>query len=250
MIFVLSVLLSALVAEAGQAAATDAKCAVASPLVMIDTDLPAVDSAVKANHRLGVVVIGTGSAVLPGPGGKNLAFSGQLEPALTERLPGVAVKVTTRAQPRQTAADQGRALASIIRDIKPALVVWQTGTVDAMRGLDPDDFREALDAGVGRLRGAGIDVILMNIQFSPRTESIIPVSSYAEAMRWVAQHRGVPLFDRFAVMRQWNEFGIFDLTASTKNITTATQVHDCIAQLLADMIVEGAKLVSSPKTIQ
>jgi len=35
---------------------------------------------------------------------------------------------------------------------KPTLVIWQTGTVDAMRSVDPDDFRGAVDDGVAALQ--------------------------------------------------------------------------------------------------
>ena len=76
------------------------------------------------------------------------------------------------------------------------LVIWQTGTVDAMRGIDPEDFRVAIDEGVVAIQDAGADVILMNMQYSPRTESMIQLSAYAQNMRVVARDRDVPLFDR------------------------------------------------------
>ena len=53
---------------------------------------------------------------------------------------------------------------------KPALVVWQTGTVDAMQSVDPDQFSAALDQGINIARSAGADVVLVNAQYSPRTE--------------------------------------------------------------------------------
>ena len=58
----------------------------------------------------------------------------------------------------------------LLEDKRPTLVIWQTGTVDAMRSVDPDDFRAAVDEGVAALQKAGTDVILMNLQYSPRTE--------------------------------------------------------------------------------
>src|SRR5687768_18578168 len=36
-------------------------------------------------------------------------------------------------------------------------------------------------------------------------------------MRVVAQQRDIPLFDRFAIMRQWNEQGDFDLFNPTQD---------------------------------
>ena len=75
-------------------------------------------------------------------------------------------------------------------------MIWQTGTVDAMRSVDPDDFRTAVDEGVAALREAGTDVILINLQYSPRTESMVSAPPYLDNMRVVAQDYEVPLFDR------------------------------------------------------
>ena len=58
----------------------------------------------------------------------------------------------------------------------------------------------------------------MNMQYSPRTESMLGVSAYADIMRWVAQQHGALLFDRLAIMRYWNDPGTFDLYAATKSM--------------------------------
>jgi hypothetical protein len=61
-------------------------------------------------------------------------------------------------------------------------------------------------------------------------------------MRFVALQHEVPLFDRFAVMRQWVESGTFDFVEATKKIDTAEHVHQCIAELLGDLIVKAANM--------
>ena len=58
----------------------------------------------------------------------------------------------------------------------------------------------------------------MNMQYSPRTESMLDVSAYADVMRWVAQQRNVLLFDRLAIMHYWNDVGTFDLYAATNDM--------------------------------
>jgi hypothetical protein len=166
-------------------------------------------------------------------------------------FPGVAVKVTAAAMPRQTAAEIVPVFPRILVDAKPALVVWQTGTFDAVRGVDPDEFRAVLEEGIAALQAGGADVILMNMQYSPRTESIIALGAYAESMRFVALEREVPLFDRFAIMKHWSETGTFDLySESKKNLDTAAQVHDCLGRLLADLIVAAVKLAEPTKEVR
>jgi hypothetical protein len=127
----------------------------------------------------------------------------------------------------------------ILKDEKPALVIWQTGTYDAMRGIGPENFQATLEGAVDRLQAGGADVIFMNMQYSPRTEAVISTAPYADAIRWVALEHAVNVFDRQAVMRQWSELGTFDLLTATKSLDTAAKVHDCLGSLLADLIAEA-----------
>ena len=223
------------------AIAEDDACEVAAPLVSADFALQHAAAAI-ADHHLNVVVVGSASSTLAGPAGTKEAFPARLEAALTEQLPGVAVKVTTYAKARQSALDMTQQFARILATDKPALVIWQTGTVDAMRHADPDEFASALETGISAIQAGGSDVILMNMQYSPRTESMIAVAPYAEAMRIVALQHEILLFDRFAIMKHWSEMGTFDLNEITKKIDTAGHVHDCIGRLLGRLIVEAAKL--------
>jgi len=224
----------------GNAAFADSACDVAASLVSADFALHHVAAAI-GDHHLDVVVIGSASSTLAGPAGNKEAFPARLEAALVAQLPGIAVKVTTYAKARQTAADMQQQFERVLKTDKPALVIWQTGTVDAMRHIDTDEFSAALENGIGELQAANSDIILMNMQYSPRTESMIAVAPYAEAMRIVALQHEVPLFDRFSIMKHWSEVGTFDLNEITKKIDTAGQVHDCIGRLLGRLIVEGAK---------
>jgi GDSL-like Lipase/Acylhydrolase family len=230
----------------GTALADDnSACAVAQNLVHADFALPHVANAIH-EQRLEIAVVGSGSSALGGPSGQSKAYPARLEAVLAERLPNVAVKVLTYIKPRQTAADMVKEFDSILADVKPALVIWQTGTADAMRGVDPEEFRSALNEGVETLRAKQADILFMNMQYSPRTESVIAAGSYEEAMRFVALQYEVLLFDRFAIMRHWSEMGTFDLFATTKKTDTAEHVHDCLGRLLADVIVEAAGMVEAP----
>ncbi len=133
-------------------------------------------------------------------------------------------------------------LKKILADDKPALVIWQAGTFDAVSGIEPDEFSVSLDAGVDTIINAGADVDLLNMQYSPRTESLLNVSAYADVMQWVAQEHGALLFDRLAIMRYWNDQGTFDLYAATKKSDMARRVHDCIGRALASQIINAAHL--------
>jgi hypothetical protein len=110
-----------------------------------------------------------------------------------------------------------------------------------MQSVDTDQFRAALERGINIAHSAGADVVLINAQYSPRTESMIALGTYAENMRWVALQQEVPVFDRFSIMKLWADLGTFDLYSATKKLDIAERVHDCIGWLLSDLIVEAAK---------
>ena len=178
-------------------------------------------------------MVGTGSSILAGPDGPRSAYPARLEAALKQRLPSVAVKVVTLVRTRMTTEDLAQGMAKLLIDEKPDLVIWQTGTLDAIRRIDPDNFRAALEEGVETLHKGGADVILMNMQYSPRTETMVALGPYADNMRVVAQQHEVPLFDRLAIMRHWSDTGAFDLYAAGKDNVLAQRVHDCIGRGIA-----------------
>lgn len=236
-----------LLADAASAEAPQ-QCLVAQHQVEHIFPLPQVQRAVTGK-KLDVLVIGTGSSTLPqrDGGGPASAYPACLQRALTELLPGVAVKVTADAKPRRTAAAMVPTLKSLLTTVKPALVIWETGTVDAMQAVDPDQFSSTLEQGIGMIRAAGADAILVNAQYSPRTESMIGLTTYADDMRWVALQHEVPLFNRFEIMRLWGDLGTFDFTDAPNKIEMAKQVHNCIGWLLAGLIADAAKPVGPPK---
>ena len=217
------------------------ECAAPDYLVHPDGKLPRVAAAVTQDKKLDILVLGTGSSTLAGNGGPASAFPARLEAAIKSRFPGLAVAVRTDIANRRTAADTIAPLKRDIAEAKPRLVVWQTGTVDAMRGIDPQEFREVLEEGVQILKEADIDLVLMNMQYSPRTEAMIAAGAYLDAMRLVSQQNEVPLFDRLAVMKHWSETGTFDLTSPDQK-QLAERVHGCIGRLLAETIVAAAGL--------
>ena len=236
----LAVLVSGLLASAVAMAGEQKPCD--TPEHLVDAEYPAPYAAAAiAAKRLKVVVLGTSSSVT---GGTFKAYPTRLEEELVAALPGVEVSVKSLARPGETAANAEKMLDQMIAEEQPALVVWQTGTIDAIRGVDLEDFRIDLSNGIETLHDAKVDVVLMNMQYSPRTESMIALAAYAETMRLVAAQHEIPLFDRFGAMKHWNEHGTFDLYAATKKTDVADKVHQCIGRLLGSQVVEAAKMAA------
>jgi lysophospholipase L1-like esterase len=229
----------------GGALGTEAQpCDIPGYLLSGTNELKHVAEAAQKEKRLTIAVVGTGSSILAGPDGPRSAYPARLEAALKQKLPSVAVKVVTLARTRMTAEDLAKGMEKVLVDEKPDLVIWQTGTLDAIRRIDPDEFRAGLEEGVETLHKGGADVILMNMQYSPRTDIVVPLGPYADDMRVVAQQHEIPLFDRLAIMRHWSDTGAFDLYAAGKDNVLAQRVHDCIGRGIASMIMDAAHLRS------
>jgi hypothetical protein len=233
-------LLAVAPARAQDAKDTPKTCEVPAYLLSSESSLPKVAEAVKTGGKLDILVVGSRSSTINAPDGT--AYPGRLEATLREKLPNVKVNVNVELQIKKTAEEVAAGLGKLIEGRKPTLVIWQTGTVDAMRSIDPDDFRAAVHDGVAALQSAGTDVILMNLQYSPRTETMISATPYIDNMRVVAQQHDVPLFDRFAVMRHWNEAGDFDLFSTFHGPELARRVHDCLGRGLSKFIIDSAHI--------
>jgi len=240
---VLLLTLFAGLAAAGLARAEDAApqaCEVPPYLLSTDGTLPKVAEAVKNARPLTVLVVGSRSSTILSS--EASAYPARLQAALKEKLPSIPVNLSVELQNGKTAEEVDANLIKLVEAKKPTLVIWQTGTVDAMRSVDPDDFRGALNEGVAALQNAGADVVLVNLQYSPRTETMISAPPYLDNMRVVAQQHSVPLFDRFAIMRHWNDAGDFDLFSTFHGTDMAKRVHACLGRALSKFVLDAARL--------
>jgi hypothetical protein len=240
MILGLTLLAGFLTAVPARAEDAPPTCEVPAYLLTTESALPKVAEAIKGGRPLDILVVGSRSSTINTSDGS--AYPGRLQTILKEKLPGVAVNVSVELQVKKTAEEVAGGLVKLVEAKRPTLVIWQTGTVDAMRSIDPDDFRGAVEDGVVALQKAGTDVVLMNLQYSPRTETMISAPPYLDNMRVVAQSHDVPLFDRFAMMRHWSEQGDFDLFSAAHGLELAKRVHDCLGRALSKFVIDAARV--------
>jgi len=236
----LTVLAGFSAADGARAENAPQTCEVPAYLLSSESSLPKVADAIKNGKPLNILVVGSRSSTIASS--EASAYPGRLQAILKQKLPSVPINLSVELQISKTAEEVDPTLVKLVEAKRPTLVIWQTGTVDAMRSVDPDDFRSAVDEGVVALQNAGADVVLMNLQYSPRTETMISGPPYLDNMRVVAQQHDVPLFDRFAIMRHWNDQGDFDLFSTTHGIDLAKRVHDCLGRALSTFVIGAAHL--------
>ncbi len=166
----------------------------------------------------------------------------RLQAHLAARLPGHTVTIVNKSAARRTAAEMAARFADVLAE-HPTLVLWETGTVDAVRGIELDVFTRTLTDGIAQLKAGGADVILVGPQYSPRTVSLMNLRPYLEAMHMVADAARIDSFNRFEVTHHWMDGGDFDMTLKPPKLTAEIDaLYDCLGQVLAQLVAE--RLVS------
>jgi hypothetical protein len=224
------------------AAISDA-CYVPPFLVEPQGALKRVAEAAKHDNKVSIVIVSGSPSQVGGTKGRR-SYPSYLEAALREQLPGVDVRIDIRVKARRPASDLIALLPSIAEESKPSLVIWQVGTVDTLLQTEADAFGRTLEQGIAAIGEKGADSLLLDMQYSPRTDRLLDYTTYLDTIREVADTAQVPLFDRYEIMRYWNVAGTFDLT-SLKDDGLYEKIHTCIGELLADFILRGAGMKES-----
>ena len=190
---------------------------------------------------LRVLVLGSGSITGPGASGPHASWPARLQSLLEARFPGRSVEISVRGGRGVTVTDHLALLRDGLGHDAPALVLWQAGTVEAVRGLDPDEMGEAMRQGSERIRRQGADLIIMDQQFSRFLRANTNIEPYREKLRLVAAAAGASFFGRYDLMQNWMESGALDMERAPRAERTALtdRLNDCVARALAKFIVQG-----------
>ena len=209
-----------------------APCAVPETVYTVDGTLPRAWERLKRGGGLPILVLNSAGSRSDG------SYPVLLEKDLAARLPDSKVSVTVRNAPGAIAQEMLPILNRELASSSASLLIWQVGTADAMRNIDPDSFGEALDRGIAEARGRGADVILMDMQYSPQTTQLITFQPYLDYVEWVSQNSGVFHFPRFEMMRHWFEDGRVGFAPDSKEekLQAYQFVHRCLGGILAGTV--------------
>jgi acyl-CoA thioesterase I len=212
-------------------------CDVPDELMQFDDKLPHLTERLRAGEPVKIVAIGGASTAGLAAGSSDLAYPHRLQEILAGSYPS-PITVVNRGVPRQTAQQMVERFPTDVIPEDPVLVIWETGTTDAVRGVDVDDFAATLQNGVDELKAHGIDVMLVDMQFSHSTATVIDFERYLNALHRVGDVNDINVFSRFDMMRYWSEQNVFnfDGVAKGERAALAAEVYKCIAGKLAEAI--------------
>ncbi len=219
-------------------------CSVPAEIVEDDPQLPELAQHLRQKHPITIVAIGGASTAGAASGNPaEYAYPHRLEDILRRRYPEVPITVLNKGVSRQTAQEMVDRFSRDIYPLSPTLVLWETGTFDAARSVDIDIFAAALEAGLADLREHKMDTMLINMQYSRGTASVINFEPYLDVMQRTADVDGVYLIRRFEMMKYWAENGVFNFVdvPVEQRSQLASEVYECFAERVADAIAYAAR---------
>ncbi len=206
--FLALLLAAALLSRSPAVAAEPAvDCGAPRELIEDEPQLPDLARHFAAHSPVKIVVIGGASTAGTAPDNSYPHF---LEAALRRRHPGTAIDIVNRGVAGQTSEQMEARFPKDVYANQPTLVIWETGTVDAVRGEGVNAFADAITNGVAAIQEHKSEVMLMDMQYNPSTVSVINFQPYLDALHQTATLQNVYMFQRFDIMKHWSEAGVFD----------------------------------------
>lgn len=228
---------------AGAGPARFGRCEVPPDIAAETAPLPQVTRALAAaGSPLRIVVLGSTSSTGRGTSSRDRSYVRRLGAELTRLWPQARIEVVDLTREGQSAIMMSERIGSEVLGLSPALVIWETGTTDSIRHLDPTDFGNALEDGIARLHAGGSDVILVTPQFSPVAAKLIDCSDFRDTMSRIASSQEIGVLHRWEIMRRLFESGDFVIEpdAPPKSSEAAADAWNaCLARLLAETVVRS-----------
>ena len=198
----------------------------------------------KLASGMPVVIVAFGSSSTQGYGSSTPEYNypNRLAAQLRRRYPMADITVINAGIGGEDAPEMMKRLESSVIDHHPDLVIWQVGTNAVLRNLDPAETAKLVEDGVAKIQAAASDVVLVDLQYSPRVnERPESASRMNKLLGHIAELRHIGIFPRFEVMRDWherqsipiNEFVIAD------GLHMSDWGYACFAQLLGDDIIRS-----------
>ena len=191
--------------------------------------LPMLAAILKPGGHLDVLVVGTASS------DPKSGYVTEMARALQAAIQGLSVSLTFQGKRFMSAPALLDVITGELAHHHYGLVIWQTGTADAVRSVPPGDFYQALSDGAAAAAANNAAIVLVGPQFSRFLQANADIAPYLGSLHAIASTAGVLLFDRFSIMQDWSGSGAIDLedAAPGTRAAVAARLHVCLGQQLA-----------------
>ena len=217
------------------AAAPPGPCPTVGKDVVMQGELPRFLARLGQGRSLKIVAIGSSSTAGAGASSAANSYPDQLEADLARHFPGRRIDVVNAGANGQEVPEM---LARLERDVlshHPDLVIWQFGSNALLRGRPLAEMEAAARIGIARLKAAGVEVILMDLQHAPRIDRAAERDAILAMMERLSRSTRTALFHRYRLMKAWSA----EMGADYGRMVAPDQLHmtdasyGCMADTLA-----------------
>ncbi|MFC5848845.1 SGNH/GDSL hydrolase family protein [Deinococcus petrolearius] len=233
---------TAVLVLAGQPGQAATPAAQVCPQVVPAAELGRVTRLRAQGRTVRVVVLGSSSTAGAGASRPELGYVAQLAHLLRGAWGADAVTVFNRGVGGDTLTQE---LARRERDVyalSPDLVIVQTGMNDVLQNASRIRFERDLHSFLKELRGRGLDVLLVNVQYVERLKFSPSYHLMREIIQAVGRFNHVGVLSRYDLTRAL----IRQTGASPASLSASDGLHPndlmhwCTAQALSQTIIQGS----------
>jgi lysophospholipase L1-like esterase len=204
--------------------------------------LPHTRLALATNQPILVVALGSSSTRGWMASDIGHSYPAVLQRYLNDNVPHASIAVINRGIGGQDAPEELTRMDADVLAVRPQLVIWQAGANGAIRDAPPSTFKKLMQQGVTKLKAAGVDVILMDNQRSPRILASPDHVQVENAMHEVAAAAGVNMFSRGALMDAWAASGAANEDfVAPDGLHMNTRGYYCLATALGSVIATALR---------
>lgn len=225
----------------------DDVCAAPNAAVALARALPRTRALLVRGQPLKILALGSSSTAGAGASAARFSYPSRLAVALAQRYPAATVEIVNRGINGEDAWEN---VARMDRDVlasEPDLVIWQMGTNAILHDVDYEDFDRVVQQGIDRMKAAGIEVLLMDLQYAPRVTEVPDHLRMLEHFDSLGERNRIPVFHRYAVMKSWADtmHGDYVGMIASDGLHMNDTSYGCLAERIADAI---ASPPASPST--
>jgi acyl-CoA thioesterase-1 len=219
------------------------ECSAPLEMIRFTVKLRNTGRAIRSGKAPVIVAIGSSSTSGVGASDSAHTYPALLAEELRRRWPPFGATVINKGVSGEIASQMMGRFERDVLAYHPQLVIWQTGSNQALRTGDIEEYGETIREGIRRLQAARLDVVLIDPQFAPRLRARPIHLPIVDTISEAAKDMKVALFRRFAVMRHLISSGQYkqEDIISSDGLHMNDLSYSCIARLLADSLVAAVE---------
>lgn len=213
-------------------------CAAPRELLTSAAALPHVAQKLSLGNPLKVVAFGSSSTQGVGASSAAATYPSRFAQELHRLFPASHVTIVNKGVGGEDVREEMVRFQRDVLDEHPDLLIWQTGTNSALHRNAVHTYVGKLTQGIDEAQAAGIDVLLMSPQFSPKFEAAANHRDYLDHLTTVAALKHVALLRRYEIMKYWLSSG----EMTEKQMVNSDGLHQtdasyfCLGAIAAHMV--------------